>query len=766
MLFPVKVAAPQPRPDEPPFPLVAVLLGAVVATRFLAIAASPGEIDEAVFSGAVTRFDLTELSPQAPGFPVWILIGRALLPFIPSPFLALTVAATLLSCVSLVALFLWGRRLVGGWAALGGTAFAAFLPVVWVNGGRAFSDSPSTALFLASLAALAAATDRVNDGRRSRPLALVAGLAAAAGAGIRPHLVLVFGPLLLVEAVRLWKDRRGRPVAEVLVVAGLAGTLAWGLWLLGEAGGVPGLFAAVGERAEFRAHAFATGTFGTLLDSFLVRDFLSWRRAVVVVLLAVVGLAATARRAPRAAVDLVLVLVPAFLSLWFLHSRAMSRYSVPFVLVLALPAAAGAGALLRRPQLGLAAMLAGAALFGRQSWPEVRHGATTETPPAAAIDQIARYGHPGRETIVADGVFASFLRTEIWEGRLAVWGLTDDLLLEHIPSLNKRLVRIADFTDEPDPPDRSDPVWRSWFHGGRVADALGNRRLLGVAVRDPAPPLFGPGFGHREREPGQPSVRWAGPEARLIIPGLQGPPVALLRGLRQHFEGPTTLTVRDGETGRILLTRHLEPGEFELAIVPVPVYGPLPRPREVVISCDRPQALLELQGVRRPSSGCVLFREATSSAPPESLWERLGEERILDVGSLGDARGGLDGFHERETAPPSGLTTRWTSGRSSFAWVPQPGLVPREIAFRAKVPGGAPVTVAVSIGGIPSGSVSVLPGDFAEARLALDESARARMAGAEPVRVELESPVFVPKAAGRGDDPRRLGIILDRVLVR
>ena len=270
----------------------------------------------------------------------------------------------------------------------------------------------------------------------------------------------------------------------------------------------------------------------------------------------------------------------------------------------------------------------------------MRHGATSQTPPAAAIDRIARYGHPGRETIIADGVFASFLRTEIWEGRLAVWGLTDDLLLETVPSLNKRLVRIADFTDEPDPPDRSDPVWRSWFHGGRVADALGNRRLLGVAVRDPAPPLFGPGFGPREREPGQPSVRWAGPEARLIIPGLQGPPVALLRGLRQHQEGPTTLTVRDVETGRILLTRHLEPGSFELAIVPVPVYGPLPRPREVVISCDRPQALTQLQGAKRPSSGCVLFREATFSAPPESLWERLGEERILDVGSPRDAWGG------------------------------------------------------------------------------------------------------------------------------
>jgi hypothetical protein len=40
------------------------------------------------------------------------------------------------------------------------------------------------------------------------------------------------------------------------------------------------------------------------------------------------------------------------------------------------------------------------------------------------------------------------------------------------------------------------------------------------------------------------------------------------------------------------------------------------------------------------------------------------------------------------------------------------------------------------------------------------------MAGGEPVRVALESPVFVPKATGVADDTRELGIVLDRVVVR
>ena len=152
--------------------------------------------------------------------------------------------------------------------------------------------------------------------------------------------------------------------------------------------------------------------------------------------------------------------------------------------------------------------------------------------------------------------------------------------------------------------------------------------------------------------------------------------------------------------------------------------------------------------------------------PPERAWERLGEERLLDLGRPRDAWGGLDGFHERETDERSGLTMRWTSARSSFVWIPALAVVPREIVFRAKAPGNEPVRVSVSIGGFPAGTVEVLPGNLSEVRLALDEAARGRMAGADPVRVELESPVFVPKAAGLADDPRELGIVLDRVLVR
>ena len=767
MRRPVTDPSPRPFVGEPPLVVVAALLGACVASRFLAIAAAPGEIDEAVFAGAVHRFDMSDLSPQAPGFPVWILLGRALLPFATGAFHALAVAATLLSCVALPALYLWGRRLVGGWAALGAAVFAAFLPVVWVNGGRAFSDSPSTAFFLAALAALGAASERAASGRRGAvTLAVLAGLAAAAGAGVRPHLVLAFGPLLLVEALLLVRSRPGRPVAAALVASGLVGTAAWLAWLLKQTGGVRGFLAGIDERASFRSEAFETTRFGSLLDSFLVRDFLAWPLALGVFLIALLGLGVTARRAPRAAVVLLLVLVPTFYSLWFLHSREMSRYSVPFVLVLALPLAAGAETFLRKPPLGLAAMVLGAALAGRASWGEVRHGATSPTPPSAAIDAVALYGHPGRETIVSDGIFNAFLRLERWEKRLRVWPLSDDVLLEKGVRRNRRLVRLADFTSEGESPDRTDPAWRVFRREGRVSRALGNGRLFVVAVRDPAPPLFGPGFGPRESSPGQPSVRWSGPEARLIVPGLQGPPVALLRGVRQHHEGATTLTARDAETGRVVLERRIEPGAFEVAFLPHPIHGPLARPRELLLSCDRPEAIPAAPGLARPPRGCFLFREATFSLPPEEVWERLGEERLLDLGRPRDAWADLEGFHDREVHETSGASWRWTSGRAAFTWIPAPDLAPGELVLRARAPGAAGVRVDVAFDGLAAGSVEVPPGDFAEVWLRLEPAARERLGAGDPVRIVLSSPAFVPRDEGFGGDPRRLGIALDRVLLR
>jgi len=759
------------RRREPPLVLAALVVGAVVASRLFALAHSPGEIDEAVFSGAVTRFDLFDLSPQAPGFPVWILLGRALLPFCVTPFNALATASTVLAACSVPALYLWGRRVVGGWSALAGVVLGYALPVVWVNGGRAFSDMPATALFLGALACLANSEERRSPNqtrwrelvfaRRSRLLALAAGLLAAAGCGVRPHLLLGFFPLLLVWTFRIMSRPGQADAAWTFVLSALAGTAAWGVWLFAQAGGAPGLFASLSERVGFRAHAFATGTVGTLLDSFLVRDFLSWRRAVAVLAVAGTGLVLLALRKRRGAVDLALVLVPLFLSLWLLHSRAMSRYSVPFVLVLCLAVGAGLEALLRRGFFAFGAASVVAFFFAREAWPEVRASAREETPPIAALRTLERYVHPGRETIVADPDFHAFLRTERWEGRLVVWGYSDEELVQAPRQMNKRLVRLADFTGETEAPDVSDPAWRSWTRGGLVAEALGNRRLLAVAIRDPAPPLFGPGFGVRESARGMPSFRWAGPAAHLYVPADQGPLCAVLSGDRPAEAGDTTLRVTEAGSGREILTRRIAPGPFDLAIVPRAVVGPMPGPAEYVLACDRPRDLPLLEGATRPARGCFTFREATFSYAPEALWTRQVARLVADMGAPDDGRFDPEGFFGREKIGDTGLDLRWTTGDASIVFSPVPGFTPARLVLRARAVATS-VDIVVSVGGIAAGSVRVAP-SLGEVSLALPLEAVRLLLGPEPSRLSFHTTTTVPRDAGVGQDTRALGIGIDRI---
>ncbi|MFI5119274.1 MAG: hypothetical protein ACHQM4_02625 [Thermoanaerobaculia bacterium] len=759
------------RRREPPLAFAALVVGAVAASRFFALARSPGEIDEAIFAGAVTRFNLFDLSPQAPGFPVWILLGRALLPFCVTPFNALATASTLLAACSVPALYLWGRRVVGGWAALAGVVFVFALPVVWVNGGRAFSDTPATALFLSALACLATAEERRSPNqtrwrdliaaRRARLLGLAAGLLAAAGFGVRPHLLLAFFPVLLLFMGRLMVRHDRADAAWTFGLSALAGTAAWFVWLFAQAGGAPGLFASLSERAGFRAHAFATGTVGSLLDSFLVRDFLSWRRALVVLLVAAAGLVALGMQKRRGFVDLVLVLAPTFLSLWFLHSRAMSRYSVPFVLVLGLAAGAGLEALLRRGVLAFGAAGLAGLFLAREAWPQVRVSAREETPPIAALRSLERWVHAGRETIVADPDFHAFLRTERWEGRLVVWGYMDEELVQAPRQMNKRLVRLADFTGETGAPTLADPAWHSYTRGGRVAEALGNGRLLTVAMRDPAPPLFGPGFGAKESVPGEPSFRWAGPAAHLYVPADQGPLCAVLSGERPGDAGETKLQVTESGSGRLLLERRIAPGPFDIAIVPRGICGPMPGPSEYVLSCDRPKDLPSLEGTKRPAKGCFTIREATYSHPPEALWPKQGRRLVADLGAPDDGRFDPEGFFSREKISDTGLDLRWTTETASIVFSPVPGFTPSRLVLRARAV-AEPVDVDVSIGDVPAGSVRVAVG-LAEVSLPLSPEALRALAGPEPVRLWFHAPTTVPKDAGKGDDTRALGIGLDRV---
>ena len=179
------------------------------------------------------------------------------------------------------------RRCTSGagaaWAV--GVVFAFALPVVWVNGGRAFSDTPATALFLGALACLATAEERRSPTRRGGatwfpPVARRSGSRRGssrprASAGPRPHLIPVFFPSFSLPWCGSWPGTTGPTRHGRSACSALAGTAAWFVWLFAEAGGARDSSRRYlqarrisGARADFRDRHRRLAP-----DLFLVRDF-------------------------------------------------------------------------------------------------------------------------------------------------------------------------------------------------------------------------------------------------------------------------------------------------------------------------------------------------------------------------------------------------------------------------------------------------------------------------------------------------------------
>jgi hypothetical protein len=265
----------------------------------------------------------------------------------------------------------------------------------------------------------------------------------------------------------------------------------------------------------------------------------------------------------------------------------------------------------------------------------------------------------------------------------------------------------------------------------------------------------------KESAPGHPSFRWAGPSAHLIVAGDQGPPAATLSGERPGYGGATTLTVAEATSGRVLVSRKVEPGPFELTILDRPVLGPMPGPAEYVIACDRTVDLPPLAGAVRPARGCFTFLEATISRPPEHVWVRQGARLVADLGAPDDGRYDPDGFWPREKGADTGPDVRWTKERASVAWAPVPGFAPGRVVLRARSV-AAPKDVSIFVNGVLAGGIRIGAG-LAEISSPLTPGAARLLAGLECARIELRTLAEVPKALGLGDDARALGVAVDRI---
>lgn len=161
--------------------------------------------DAVDFALALERYDILEMQPHFPGYPIYIIAAHGLLPFTKDPVLALTWLSALCGSLSLFPFYLLAKRIlpdrISVWFAL--LLFAAS-PLLALTHVQPMSDA--LGLFFALTLQAALAGTMHNGGRRLLLGACIAALLYAVLLGIRISYFPV-GFLLLYPLLKLYRQR-------------------------------------------------------------------------------------------------------------------------------------------------------------------------------------------------------------------------------------------------------------------------------------------------------------------------------------------------------------------------------------------------------------------------------------------------------------------------------------------------------------------------------------------------------------------------------
>lgn len=367
----------------------------VAASRFMALARSLWDWDEALFSYALRDYNVAAHHPHPPGFPLFILFAKGVHLVVASEFRSLQIV-TMLGAVALFPLMIFlGRELRMRFTpAVIAALLVAFAPNVWVFGGSAFSDVPSLALSLLAVALLL-------RGCRSGGAYLAGALLLGIAAGFRPqNLVIGMVPSLLASWYRVRASRSPLPLLLAALIGGGC-----------VAGAYGGAAAATGDWATYRHAVQAHQQYITTVDSisnprrpplpllfddFFLRPYRMKRLNVAMSLLCAVALlGALAGR--RATVLAALSIFGPFCILgWLmLDVNSVGRFSVAWSPLIAIAAAEGlamlAGLLRVERRAWIAQCAGGAYLVGTMFvWtaPALRIVRRTKSPPVQAVEWI------------------------------------------------------------------------------------------------------------------------------------------------------------------------------------------------------------------------------------------------------------------------------------------------------------------------------------------------------------------------------------------
>lgn len=476
---------------------IVAMLMIVAVSRCLVPGHGPWEVDEFLFSGAVLDYDVLHDSPQAPGCPAWIGMGRLVAWTVGvGPYQALMGLSLLMSIVICVPISIVAARISGSETAgiLAGLLYS-FFPTAWMDAPRAFNVGPSVCLLVGAVAMLS---------RKGLASAAVGGALCGLCMGVRPQMAVIATPVL----VGLLASRNTRNAGRVVAVASLlAVCLGWLVPMLADTGIEPYWTALRGKGSDTLGHGlrFEDATW-TLLEPLWGGS----RCGLVIYLLAGVGLCRLGIDRPRQALALgAATLLTAFWVLGF-HGP-LPRYRVALLVPIAVLAAAGLRGLARNRD-GLAFTILAALMAWMGQVPlEALAIATVESPPPAAFLESVRE-EPARSGFY---VYPHNLWAAVRYGRLTDPGFPmarDEGLLDQLPA-DRATFQVTDLTDQPGP--RPDGTERGWEWTEPALRSVAQGRFCRLFV-ERVPAAFGKGWWDEEVFGGE-RWRWADVESEVFL---------------------------------------------------------------------------------------------------------------------------------------------------------------------------------------------------------------------------------------------------------
>jgi hypothetical protein len=364
-----------------------ILAAVCAATRFLAMARSLWDWDEALFSLGLRAYDVTSHHPHPPGFPVYIAAGKLMRLVTHNDFRALQSINLAAGVLLFPAVFFFARELrLRATTATIAAALCAFFPNVWFYGGTAFSDVPSIVLVTFAAALLLRGCRDAN--------AYIAGaLLLALAIGIRPQNMLVG---LAPGAIATWY--RARRAWRDVVFAALIGATTVGA-AFGGAVAVTGSYArymhTVQEHSEYiaRVDSFrspARPPLWRLIDRFFIKQYQSPLLSVITSIFVLISIVVAVRARDRSMLLNALTFGPVAIAAWLMLDRySVNRFSIGYCPMFAVFAADGIARVSRGRER--VAAIVGAILIGAffvWTLPALTVVRTTLSPSVLAINAV------------------------------------------------------------------------------------------------------------------------------------------------------------------------------------------------------------------------------------------------------------------------------------------------------------------------------------------------------------------------------------------